>query len=203
MYFIPTSTKEHAALVYRKVLANTLVRGRSIAVVTAASLFAACRMSGTQRTLKDVSAASGIRKKDLAKCYRLLVKTLDLHMPVVDPVRCVSKIATAVKISMPTQQHAIRIINEAKKRGLVAGKDPMGLRLHRSTSHANWREKGRRRMKLLTLRTLQRSLFETDTNNSKRHLSALKSKGTCKPLAVACSSDAMGSRELGLKSRCI
>jgi len=42
-------------------------------------------------------------------------------------VRCVSKIATAVKISMPTQQHAIRIINEAKKRGLVAGKDPMGL----------------------------------------------------------------------------
>ena len=124
---IPTSTKEHAALVYRKVLANTLVRGRSIAIVTAASLFAACRMSGTQRTLKDVSAASGIRKKDLAKCYRLLVKALDLHMPVVDPVRCVSKIATAVKISMPTQQHAIRIINAAKKRGLVAGKDPMGL----------------------------------------------------------------------------
>jgi transcription initiation factor TFIIB len=28
---------------------------------------------------------------------------------------------------MPTQQRAIRIINEAKRKGIVAGKDPMGL----------------------------------------------------------------------------
>ena len=74
-----------------------------------------------------ISAASGMRKKDLARCYRLLVKGLDLRMPVLDPVRCISKIGTTVKISMPTQQHAIRIINEAKRKGLVAGKDPMGL----------------------------------------------------------------------------
>jgi transcription initiation factor TFIIB len=28
---------------------------------------------------------------------------------------------------MPTQQRAIRIINDAKKKGIVTGKDPMGL----------------------------------------------------------------------------
>ena len=68
-----------------------------------------------------------IRKKAVAKCYRLLVRELDLRMPVVDPVKCISKIATAVEISMITQQRAIRIMNEAKKKGLVMGKDPMGL----------------------------------------------------------------------------
>ena len=124
---IPASIKERAAIVYRKALDNALVRGRSIAAITAASLYAACRMSETARTLKDVSAASRIRKKDVARCYRLLVRELDLRMPVVDPVKCISKIATRVEISMLTQQRAIRIINEAKKKGVVTGKDPMGL----------------------------------------------------------------------------
>ena len=124
---IPASIKERAALVYRKALNNSLVRGRSIAALAAASLYAACRLSETPRTLKDVSATSRIRKKDLARCYRLLVRELDLRMPVVDPVKCISKIATAVEISMITQQRAIRIINEAKTKGIVTGKDPMGL----------------------------------------------------------------------------
>src|SRR5208283_4935943 len=100
---------------------------QAMAAITAASLYAACRMSETPRTLKDVSAASRIRKKDVARCYRLLVRELDLRMPVVDPVKCISKIATKVEISMLTQHRAIRIINEAKKKGIVTGKDPMGL----------------------------------------------------------------------------
>jgi transcription initiation factor TFIIB len=124
---IPASIKERAALVYRKALSSSLVRGRTIATVAAASLYAACRISETPRTLKDVSGASRIPKKAVAKCYRLLVRELDLRMPVVDPVKCISKIATAVEISMPTQQRAIRILNEAKTIGIVTGKDPMGL----------------------------------------------------------------------------
>jgi len=124
---IPGLIKESAARVYRKALSKMLVRGRTIAAITAASLYAACRISETPRTLKDVSAASRIRRKEIARCYRLLVRELDLRMPVVDPAKCISKIATAVEISMPTQQRAIRIINDAKKRGIVTGKDPMGL----------------------------------------------------------------------------
>ena len=84
-------------------------------------------MSETPRTLKDVSAASRIRKKDVARCYRLLVRELGLRMPVEDPVKRISKIATKVEITMPTQQRAMKIINEAKKQGIVAGKDPMGM----------------------------------------------------------------------------
>ncbi len=127
MLHIPATIKERAAIVYRKALDAGLVRGRSIAAIAAASLYAACRASETPRTLKDVAATSKIRKKDIARCYRLLIRELDLRMPVEDPVKCISKIATKVEITMPTQHRAIRIINEAKKKGIVAGKDPMGL----------------------------------------------------------------------------
>jgi len=63
MLHIPASIKERAAIVYRKALDNGLVRGRSIAAIAAASLYAACRMSETPRTLKDVSAASKSGKR--------------------------------------------------------------------------------------------------------------------------------------------
>jgi transcription initiation factor TFIIB len=124
---VPAPIKERAAVIYRKALDSGLVRGRSIAAIAAASLYAACRHSETPRTLKEVSSASRIRKKDVARCYRLLLRELDMKMPVEDPVKCVSKIASKVDISMQTQRRAFDILKEARKRGMVAGKDPMGL----------------------------------------------------------------------------
>jgi len=124
---IPSSVKERAAVVYRKALDAGLVRGRSIAAIAAAALYAACRATETPRTLKDIAAASRIRKKDVARCYRLLIRELEMKMPVEDPIRCVAKIASKVGITMQTQRRAIKIIKEAKKKGIVAGKDPMGL----------------------------------------------------------------------------
>lgn len=124
---IPSPVKERAAIIYRKALDNGLVRGRSIAAIAAAALYAACRATQTPRTLKEVSSASSVKRKDVARCYRLLLRELDIRMPVEDPIRCVSKIASKVKIPIKTQRTSIKILREAKQRGVVSGKDPMGL----------------------------------------------------------------------------
>src|SRR5437762_5804989 len=50
-----------------------------------------------------------------------------MSMPVEDPIRCISKIASRAEISMQTQQSAIRVLKDARRKGVVAGKDPMGL----------------------------------------------------------------------------
>ena len=68
------SLKENAAMIYRKALAEDLVRGRSIAAVMAASLYAACRNSETPRSLREVAETSLVDKKDVARCYRLLLR---------------------------------------------------------------------------------------------------------------------------------
>ena len=124
---IPPSVKEKAALIYRKALEKGLVRGRSISAIAAAALYAACRHSETPRTLKEVAEASLIKRKDIARCYRLLLRELDIQMPISDPVKYVSKIAAKVGISEKTQRKAIEILREAEKRKAIAGKDPMGL----------------------------------------------------------------------------
>src|SRR2546428_7347577 len=124
---VPANVKEDSAVVYRKALDSGLVRGRSIAAIAAASLYAACRSSETPRTLKEVASASRIKKKDVARCYRLLLRELEMSMPVEDPIRCISKIASRAEITIQTQQEAIKVLKEARKRGVVAGKRPKGL----------------------------------------------------------------------------
>jgi len=125
--YIPPSTKEKAAVIYRKALDKGLVRGRSIAAIAAAALYAACRGSGTPRTLREIADASLVDKKDVARCYRLLLRELNVQMPIADPLTYVSKIAETTGISGKTQGLAIQILREARKRRAAAGKDPMGL----------------------------------------------------------------------------
>lgn len=124
---IPSSVKEKAALVYRKSLDRGLVRGRSISAIAAAALYAACRFTGTPRTLKEVADASLARKKDVARCYRLLLRELDMHMPISEPVNYVSKIGSKVGITEKTQRRAMEILQKADTLKIDAGKDPMGL----------------------------------------------------------------------------
>lgn len=118
---------EKAAYIYRKAMEKKLVRGRSIHGLVAACLYAACRNTETPRTLDDIAKGINIRRKDVARCYRLIFRELELTMPVVDPVKGVSRIASIAELSEKTKRKAIDILNKAKKLGIVAGKDPMGI----------------------------------------------------------------------------
>ena len=118
---------EKAAYIYRKAMEKKLVRGRSIQGLVGACLYAACRDTETPRTLYDISDGMNIKKKDIARCYRLIFRELELKMPVVDPVKGISRIASVAKLSEKSKRKAVKILNQAKDIGLVAGKDPMGV----------------------------------------------------------------------------
>jgi len=119
--------KEKAAVIYRKAIDKGLVRGRSINAISAAALYAACRKSGSPKALREVAEASLVDKKDVARCYRLLLQELDFHMPISDPLTYVSKIAEKNGVSGKTQGAAIAILRTARQQRFSAGKDPMGM----------------------------------------------------------------------------
>ncbi len=118
---------EKAAYIYRKALEKKLIRGRSISALIAAALYAACRESGTPRTIKEVSSEINIRRRDVAVSYRMLLRELDMKMPVVDSVQCIARIASRAGMSEKTKRHAIKILKKAEESQSLAGKDPMGL----------------------------------------------------------------------------
>ncbi|WP_148680198.1 transcription initiation factor IIB [Nitrosopumilus maritimus] len=118
---------EKASYIYRKALEKKLVKGRSIASLVAACLYAACRESEAPRTLREVAASIGIKRKEISATYRLIFKELDLKMPVIDSVSCIAKIASNAELSEKTKRYAIKILKKAEKQNMSAGKHPMGL----------------------------------------------------------------------------
>jgi hypothetical protein len=79
---IPTSVEWNAALIYRKALNEGLIRGRSIKSIVAAALYAACLLTRTPRSLKEVAEASTRTRKEISQCYRLLQRELDIKIPI-------------------------------------------------------------------------------------------------------------------------
>jgi len=124
---ISSNVLEKAAYLYRKALEKKLVRGRSISAMIAASLYAACRDTETPRTLKDVAEAANVKRKDIARCYRLLHHELELKMPVVDSIQCIARISSKLKVTEKTKRYAVKILKETQDRQESSGKDPMGL----------------------------------------------------------------------------
>ena len=123
---ISAPIKEKAAVAYRKALDKGLVRGRSINAIVAASLYAACRKSGAPKSLSEISEASLVDKKDVARCYRLLLQELDFHMPISDALTYVSKIAEKNGISGKTQGAAIAIACRGEKKKVFGRKRSNG-----------------------------------------------------------------------------
>jgi transcription initiation factor TFIIB len=118
---------EKSAYIYRKAQEKMLIRGRTVSGILSAAIYIACREFGTPRTLKDISQGSNVKLKEVARSYRLLYFELDLKMPLLDPMKCIVKVANKVKLSEKTKRQAAGIMSIATKKELSTGKDPMGL----------------------------------------------------------------------------
>ncbi len=124
---LPRAVKERAATIYRQAVEKGVVRGRAVESVVAAALYAACRIFRIPRTLDEIAQYTKTSKKEVARCYRLLVRELNVRIPIADPVDFVPRIAAALGLSGKVIKKAMEILDEAKRRGLTAGKDPAGL----------------------------------------------------------------------------
>jgi transcription initiation factor TFIIB len=118
---------EKTAYIYRKAQERGLVRGRTISATLGAAVYIACRETGASRTLKDIAEISNVKRKDLARMYRLVVIELDLKIPQIDPMKCIARVASKANLTEKTKRLAIGIMQEVIKSGISAGKDPMGL----------------------------------------------------------------------------
>lgn len=122
------SIKELAAMLYRKLIVKRLVRSRSIDAMVAASIYAACRLRKSPRSLREIARYSRVSKKKIGQHYRLIIRKLKLRMPIADPVNYVPRLITELGLSGEVQQEVIKILKQAKKKHrLVIGRDPRGI----------------------------------------------------------------------------
>ena len=124
---LPKNILETASVIYRKAVKERLIRGRSIQGVTAAAVYVACRQCGLARTLEDISQASIVDKKEVARCYRFLLKELNYFIPPVKTGQYVAKFSNQLTMEGNAEEIAHKILLVAKELKLTSGRGPTGI----------------------------------------------------------------------------
>lgn len=106
---------------------KNLIRGRSIEAMLIASIYASCRLNTIPKTLDDFTEFASVDKKKIARCYRLILNELKIHIKVTSPINFIPRFCAELSLSGSTQNRAAEILKLAKKFQIIAGKAPTGL----------------------------------------------------------------------------
>ena len=117
---------EKSAYNYRKALEKRIIKGRSIRALVVASVYAACRELNVPRTLDEIAETANA-DSIFGKCYRLLLRHLKLHLPVIDSNVYLSKIANRANVSEKAYRRALQMLSTIKENPVSYGKDPNAL----------------------------------------------------------------------------
>ena len=118
---------EKSAYNYRKALDKHIIKGRSIRALVVASVYAACRELNVPRTLDEIADTANTDPIFAGKCYRLLVRYMKLHLPVIDSNAYLAKIANKARVSEITYRRGLEMLSAIKENPISHGKDPNAL----------------------------------------------------------------------------
>jgi len=124
---ISRDLKEFAAYIYRKMAYKNLIRGRSIESMLIASIYLTCRINNIPRTLDDFLEFTSSTKKQISRCYKLIVNELNLNINSFSPINFIPRFSAELNLSGKTQNRAAELLKLAKKYRITVGKAPTGL----------------------------------------------------------------------------
>jgi transcription initiation factor TFIIB len=124
---LPHRIMDSVAILYRRILAQKLIRGRTIEGIIGAVLYINCRMYRIPVTLKEIAHFSRIDVKTLGRCYRFIMNRFELEVPVVSPKDFVPRFAEELNLPIKVERKAIKILDSARKKLIISGKAPSGL----------------------------------------------------------------------------
>ncbi len=125
---LPKNVLETAAQIYRNSARLKVARSKSIIGMTAASVYLACRKCGVSRSLKEISRASHIDKRTVAKYYRLVLKEVETeYIPPPSIWKYISKLSNIAKIDPKVERLALHLARKTDDSTISSGKAPAGL----------------------------------------------------------------------------
>ena len=124
---LPEAVIEQTAYLFRKIAAKKILAGRSTIGTLCATTYIACRLTNTPRTLQDIAIAADIKKKNLQRIYRYLVRELELNPVTFTPTEFVTRVAKALSVSEKTERLAFKILEISARNNVTTSKNPMSM----------------------------------------------------------------------------
>lgn len=123
---LPRNVRDEAGFLCRKAIQRQLARGRSIEVLVAAAVYAACRVAGVPRTLDEVERVTGLPKTRVGAAYRSLHRELALAVHASRPTDYVQRFCSELDLSNRVEREALALIERFEPPGVCTSVSPCG-----------------------------------------------------------------------------
>jgi transcription initiation factor TFIIB len=82
------SIVDQANTLFKQVYETKALRGRSTEAIASACLYIACRKEGVPRTFKEICAISRVSKKEIGRCFKLILRAVETSVELVTTGDC-------------------------------------------------------------------------------------------------------------------
>jgi len=125
---LPKSISDSANILYKKVKNAKLLRGRSNDAISSACLYIVCRQEGVPRTFKEIVATSTVGKKEIARCFKLILNgEIVSKLDVTTSDDYMNRFCSNLGLDRKIQNVSRRIAERAFDLDLVPGRVPISV----------------------------------------------------------------------------
>jgi transcription initiation factor TFIIB len=124
---LPNHIRFEAIKLYKEAFKRKLLKGRSINSMIAACIYLAIRLKKIPRTLREILDESSENEKDIRRCYRVLIRELNIKSPNTKPSALIPSYVAILELDSDIEINSTKIINAYSERFSTSGKDPKGI----------------------------------------------------------------------------
>jgi transcription initiation factor TFIIB len=121
---IPEYVVKDAKLMFEDIIKKNLTLGRDNLSFVHACIYISCLMNGLPKTPLEIVAFSDVNINKMLYSYRLIIRRLNLKVPVCDPIDLVPRFGSKLGYKPQTISLANEIIIKLKRTPYMAGKQP-------------------------------------------------------------------------------
>lgn len=124
---LPKTLVERANALFKQVHDGKIVKGRSNDAIASACLYIACRHEGVPRTFKEICAIAQISKKEIGRCFKLILKALKTNVDLITTGDFMSRFCSNLGLPNTVQRAATHIARKAVDLDIVPGRSPISV----------------------------------------------------------------------------
>merc|ERR1712018_506497 len=124
---LPRTITDRANTLFKMVHDGRSLRGRSNDAIASACLYIACRQEGVPRTFKEIVAVSTVSKKEIGRCFKLILKFHDTNVEIITTGDFMNRFCGSLYLPRDVQRAATHIAKKAQDLDMVPGRSPISV----------------------------------------------------------------------------
>lgn len=121
--YISKTIIDRAQYIFKTVDAKKLLKGKNLEGSVGACIYIACKLENAPRTFKEVSVITGVQKREIGRCYKLIAKEVDTKGSALSG-DIVSRFCSDLNLSLRIQRIASEVSQRVYDLGCLTGRSP-------------------------------------------------------------------------------